>query len=168
MDLAAEVESRLMSTSQTEESPENPWGLAQGTTLTTNSLGTPVKLEHERDGPSVVEELSENGTTIDFTPSRLFDQKTADAVLEQQHLTKQLKTLAQELKRTRAQAAAASALKTDAVEEANWSAKELRLVQAAVTKWKSLRTYKMAEALLMGAVDVREANVIACVVVVTA
>lgn len=59
MDLAAELESRLLASSQIEESQENPWSMIHGTTLTSNSLGTPVPLEPDRDPPTIVEEDDE-------------------------------------------------------------------------------------------------------------
>lgn len=160
MDLAAEFDSRFISTSQTEESLETPWGqLAPGTTMTTNSVGTPANLELDKETQPIVDEVSKAGT--EPLPARLHDQKTAESILEQQHLTKQLRTLAQELKRTRSQAAILKALDNTAVEVADWSARDLRLVQVVVERWKGLRTFKMAEEILMGAVNIREANVIA-------
>jgi kinesin family protein 1 len=81
--------------------------------------------------------------------------------LEQEHLTRQLKSLALEVKRIRSQAAASRALDKEVVDTATWSARELKLVQGAVKKWRRLRAFKMAEQILMGAVDVKEANVIA-------
>jgi len=160
MDLAAEFESRFMTASQTEESLDNPWGqLAPGTTMTTNSIGTPANLELEKDNQPAVDEASETGT--EPLSARLNDQKTVDSAFEQQHLTKQLRNLAQELKRTRSQAAAARALDSAVPEDADWTARERRLVSEAVERWKRLRTYKLAEAILMGAVDIREANVVA-------
>jgi len=160
MDLGAEAESRLMSTSQTEESLDNPWGQpAPDTTMTTNSLGTPANLELDKDVQPVIDEVFEVGT--EPFSARMLEQKNTDAVTEQQHLTEQLRSLARELKKTRSLAAAARALDNTAVETANWTARELRLVQGAVEKWQGLRTYKMAEEILMGAVNIREANVIA-------
>jgi kinesin family protein 1 len=49
------------------------------------------------------------------------------------------------------------------VETIAWSAKELRLVQGVVKRWRAMRAFKMAEQILTGAVDLREANVIAYV-----
>jgi kinesin family protein 1 len=149
-----------MSTSQTEESNDNPWGqLVPGTTMTTNSISTPANVELDMDIPPHIDETSEAST--EPLSARLYNQKTAESILEQQHLTKQLRALAQELKRTRSQAAVSRALDNSAVEDANWSARELRLVQESVARWKRLRTYKMAEEILVGAVNIREANVIA-------
>ena len=159
MDIAAELESRLMSTTQTEESMDNPWLGAQGTTMTSHSLDTPVMLESEKDPPITVEERSETDPELPLL--RRYDQRVEDAALEQRHLTKQLRTLAQELRRTRSQAAADRAMEQSTTEPANWTARELRLVQDAVDRWKRLKTYAMAEELLTGAVNVREANVIA-------
>ena len=160
MDLAAEIESRLMSASQTEESTENPWTAQQGTTMTTNSLGTPALAETDKDNAEV--QVMDEITEITRLPTASSeDRKSADAALEQQHLARQLRNLAQELKKTKSQAAVAKALQHMDIETADWNAKELRLVQGATQRWKRLRTYRMAEEILKGAVDVREANVIA-------
>lgn len=153
MDLAAELESRLLTASQTEDTVDsNPWALAQGTTLTTNSVATPV-IPADSDSPAIhVRSETEGDAT--------YDQRAADAELEQKHLTTQLKTLALEVKRIRFEAAAARALQREDVEPASWSARELRLLLWAIAKWKRLRTCALAEEILTGAVELREANVI--------
>jgi hypothetical protein len=69
--------------------------------------------------------------------------------------------LAQELKRTKSEAAASRALGGVEFEPANWTARELRLAKDAVEQWKSIRTYRIAETILTMAVDVKEANVVA-------
>lgn len=149
-----------MSTSQTEESIENPWAAAQGTTMTSTSLGTPAILEMDKDVQPIIEG-SDAGTELPV--AAVINQKAADAAMQQQHLTKQLQTLARELKKSRSQAAATRALASVDFEPADWTSTELRLAKRVVAKWKELRTYKMAEEILQGAVDVREANVIAWV-----
>lgn len=151
-DLAAELESRLPS-SQTEDSLDtlaNPWTGAQAT-LTTTSLGTPIELEN-----TAIEERSESGTE-----PVAYNAKAADAALEQQHLTKQLRNLAQEVKRIRSQAATARQIEEAGLEPIQWTARELRLVHWVVARWQRLRSYAMAEEILKMAVNVREANVIA-------
>ncbi|WVQ85942.1 hypothetical protein IAT38_008110 [Cryptococcus sp. DSM 104549] len=165
VDLATELESRLQS-SQTEESLDpnsNPWAGPGHTTMTSVSLGTPIH-DLERN----IEERSETSTEHpSFLPSpspgssRGYDPKAADVALHQEHLQRQLKSMAQEVKRIRSQAAAARALENVEVEPASWSAEDLRRVKWAVGRWRRLRGYKMAEEVLMGAVEVREANVIA-------
>ncbi|WWD07311.1 hypothetical protein V865_005409 [Kwoniella europaea PYCC6329] len=163
-DIFAELESRLMTASETQESLDpssNPWANGQmATTMTSSSVGTPVAQDNDK---SNLEEGSEAGTEhplpqISQIPSV---QKPSDSALHQEHLTRQLKTMAQEVKRIRSQAAAARALEQTSIEPANWTSRELRLVQDAVQRWKRLRLFAMAEEILMGAVNVREANVIA-------
>ncbi|KIR42439.1 kinesin [Cryptococcus deuterogattii 99/473] len=141
-----------------------PWaGRGQATTMTSNSLATPV-------GPdidvNIVDEQSETSAeqasyinSALSTPS--YDQKAADATLHQEHLTKQLKMMAQEVKRIRSQAAWAKAMEPGEMEPANWNVEQVRKLRRVVEKWKRLRSYKIAEELLLGAVDIREANVIA-------
>lgn len=141
-----------------------PWaGPGQTTTMTSNSLATPV-------GPdidvNIVDEQSETSAeqapyfnSALSTPS--YDQKAADATLHQEHLTKQLKMMAQEVKRIRLQAAWAKAMEPGEMEPANWNVAEVRKLRRVVEKWKRLRSYKIAEELLLGAVEIREANVIA-------
>ncbi|ORY20865.1 P-loop containing nucleoside triphosphate hydrolase protein [Naematelia encephala] len=157
-DLAAELESRFITTSQTEDSLDtyaNPWAPAQGTTMTSISINTPVLLESDRLEPVIASERTVPEPDLEVT----YDPKAEDAALEQQHMTKQLKTLAQEVKRMRSQAAAAKALEDVTFEPAAWTARELRLVRHAVDKWRNLRSYKIAEEILTLAVSVREANV---------
>lgn len=141
-----------------------PWaGPGQTITMTSNSLATPV-------GPdidvNIVDEQSEASaeqapyiSSALSTPS--YDQKAVDATLHQEHLTKQLKMMAQEVKRIRSQAAWAKAMEPGEMEPANWNVAEVRKLRRVVEKWKRLRSYKIAEELLLGAVEIREANVIA-------
>ncbi|RXK41996.1 kinesin [Tremella mesenterica] len=160
-DLATELESRLMVASNTEDSlvdGNNPWATMQGTTLTSNSIATPGGLDLDQ---AIIEEISETDTEHPFPIVSVDAQKVADAALEQEHLTRQLRDMAQQVRLVKSQAAVARALERTVVESANWSAKELRLVKWAVERWKRLRSYTMAEEILKGAVDVREANVIA-------
>ncbi|WVW80817.1 hypothetical protein I302_102806 [Kwoniella bestiolae CBS 10118] len=154
----------LTSSSETQESLDpssNPWANGQlATTMTSNSVGTPVAHDHDK---STMEEGSEAGTEHpipQFSPI-VPSQKSSDAALHQEHLTRQLKTMAQEVKRIRSQAAAARVLEQSSVEPANWTSRELRLVQSAVQQWKRLRLFSMAEEILAGAVSMREANVMA-------
>jgi len=81
--------------------------------------------------------------------------------LEQQALTKQLKTLAQEVKRMRTQAAVARVGGMPVPEISQWTPREIVLARKAADKWKRLRNFAMAEQLLTAAGDVREANIIA-------
>lgn len=145
----------------------NPWaGPGQTATMTSNSLATPV-------GPDVdvniVDEQSQTSAeqslhTSSALPTPAYDQKAADAKLHQEHLAKQLRMMAQEVKRIRSQAARAKAMEPEEMEPADWDAEQVRKLRRVVAKWKRLRSYKMAEELLLGAVDIREANVIAWVV----
>ncbi|KAK8850531.1 hypothetical protein IAR55_004449 [Kwoniella newhampshirensis] len=139
------------------EANSNPWAVPHGTTLTTDSVDTPAGRDADQ---SLLEDDYEAGTELSVPPIR-YSQKFADSALHQEHLTRQLRTMAQEVRRIRSQAAVARAFEQTSVESANWSPKELRLVQGAVEQWKKLRSFTIAEQLLIGAVNVREANVIA-------
>ncbi|WVQ95660.1 hypothetical protein IAU59_002758 [Kwoniella sp. CBS 9459] len=157
------LESRLMSASQTEESLDpnsNPWAGPHATTVTSNSIITPLANEEE---VLMAGEGSEAGTEQAIPPilKNQDSRAAADVTLHQEHLTRQLKTMAQEVKRIRSQAAAARAMEQVSVEAADWSPRDLRLVQESVQKWKRLCYYSMAEQILGGAVNLREANVIA-------
>lgn len=61
----------------------------------------------------------------------------------------------------RSQAAATRALNKDVLDPAEWTERQLRLAKSAVARWQRLRTFKMAEHILSGAAEIREANVIA-------
>jgi len=151
-----------MSASQTEESFEiltHPWndGIRATTTITTNSIGTPIEPEHVS-----VDERSENGGELESTA---YKAQAADAALEQRHLTKRLQNLAQEVKRMRLQAAHERPFDDTQMLPTNWTAKELRLVQWAIDRWCRLKSFSMAEEILKVAVHLREANVIASVLI---
>ncbi|WRT70718.1 uncharacterized protein IL334_007716 [Kwoniella shivajii] len=159
-DISAELESRFMTPSDTQESLDpnsNPWAGPHATSMTSNSVGTPVA--QDLDKPNM-EENSEADTELPI-PSVVYDKRSSDSALHQEHLTRQLQTMTQEVKRIRSQAAAARALEPTTVEPANWTLKEIRLVQKVVEKWKQLRSYSVAEQILTGAADLKEANVIA-------
>jgi kinesin family protein 1 len=149
-----------MSASQTEESIDNaanPWTHAQGTTMTSLSVQTPLQHDIERNDRSPSAVLEEAPLL-----STSYQQKAADAVIEQEHLTMQLRNMAQEMKRVKAQAAIARAMDSAVIlETITWSARELKLVKWVVGKWKTMRRFVMAEEILKRAVDLREANVIA-------
>lgn len=157
MDLAAEFESRLTG-SQTDEPPEpvgNPWaGPMETTTTERESLHTP-------NGDDQEMRFDHQYITSNLGPAIKLKLSSEESTLEQEHLTRQLKSLAQEVKRIRSQAAASRALGKEVVDTVTWSSRELKLVQGAVKKWRGLRAFKMAEQILLGAVDVKEANVIA-------
>ena len=161
MDLAADFESRLTD-SQTDELPEpvgNPWA---GPMETTNTERESLHTPNVDDDARSHDHRSDNsllGPAIKLMSSE-------DPTLEQEHLTRQLKSLALEVKRIRSQAVASRALDKDVVDTATWSARELKVVQGAVKRWRGLKAFKMAEQILTGAVNVKEANVIALVVVV--
>ena len=143
----------------------NPWATLQASTLESSSLGTPVLLEIDNAEAEIADTRSEASTE---QPTRRWngqgmDRKSQDDALEQQHLTRQLRNLAQELKKTRAQAAAARALQVETDEPSDWTARELRLARDAVHRWKGRRSFVLAEEILTRAVDLKEANVIACV-----
>jgi kinesin family protein 1 len=150
-DIAAELESRFMTPSQTEETFDtlgNPLAGVE-TTATTTSITTP---QPELEVPAAA------------TPERIAHQKAASRGDEDavgRHLTNQLRTLAQEVKRVRAQAAKDRALGGAALDPANWTTREWRLVQRSVERWRRLKGFKLAEQLLTSAVLLREANIIA-------
>jgi kinesin family protein 1 len=158
MDLAAEFELRLTG-SQTDELPEpvgNPWaGPMETTTTERESLHTPLADDDLR----FQDQLSDSSNLLG--PAIKLKLSSEDSTLEQEHLRRQLKSLALEVKRIRSQAAASKALEKDVVVTANWSSRELKLVQGAVKRWRRMGAFKMAEQILKGAVDIREANVIA-------
>lgn len=162
----AEVESRFLASSQNGETPEpngNPWAGPLETTLTTESLQTPLALDNVDPIDLEHRSVSEVAGAAGLAPAFQLQLKQQDTTLETQHLTRQLQTLALEVKRIRSQAATARAFEKDILDPASWSSMELRLVQMVVSRWKELRSFKMAEQILAGAVDVREANVIAYV-----
>ncbi|WVO17419.1 hypothetical protein L204_105111 [Cryptococcus depauperatus] len=142
----------------------NPWmAPGQTTTMTSNSIGTPIGPELDIN---IIDQQSEVSTEQPYphapaSPSLAYDQKVVDAKLHQEHLTKRLRSMAQEMKRIRSQAAKARAMEQVDVEPVNWSVEELRKVQWVVANWKKLRGFKMAEEILLSAVDVKEANVLA-------
>jgi kinesin family protein 1 len=129
----------------------NPWADPNDPTMTGTSIRTPQYGENDRDA-----EIVNYGKTL--LPA-FVDGKAEDAALEKQHLTRQLRNMAQEMKRVRAQAAKDRALDRPIEEQADWSARELKLVRWAVGQWKRLRVFKVAEQLLTQAVLLREANV---------
>ena len=133
----------------------NPWADPNDPTVTGTSIVTPQHVDVDRDAGIV-----NYGKTL--LPA-FGDQNNDDVALEKQHLTRQLRNMAQEMKRVRAQAAKDRALDRPVEEQADWSAKELRLVQWAVKRWQRLRVFKVAERLLTQAVLLREANVMASV-----
>lgn len=145
---------------ETIESNANPWAGPLETTLTTESPQTPLAL----DNIEPVEIEHRSVSEVSNALASAIQLKQHDTSLENQLLTRQLQTLALEVKRIRAQAAASRALDRDIIDLATWSVIDLRLVQGAATKWKRMRSFKMAEQILTGAVDLREANVIAYVV----
>ncbi|WVQ70657.1 hypothetical protein IAR50_000179 [Cryptococcus sp. DSM 104548] len=144
----------------------NPWAApGHSLTVTSNSLGTPVGQEvdvhiHDERSETSTEQPFGLSTPVSPAPG-YYDQKTADAKLHQDHLTRQLKSMAQEVKRVRSEAAKARALESVDMEPEDWGTEELRKVRWVLEKWEKLRGYQLAEEILTGAVDLREANVIA-------
>ncbi|ODN82908.1 hypothetical protein L202_01159 [Cryptococcus amylolentus CBS 6039] len=144
----------------------NPWAApGHSLTVTSNSLGTPVGQEvdvHVYDERSETSTEQPLGLSTPASPAPGFqDQKAADVKLHQDHLTRQLKSMAQEVKRVRSEAARARALETVDMEPESWGVEELRKIRWVLERWEKLRGYRMAEEILTGAVDLREANVIA-------
>ena len=153
IDISADVESRFMTPSADGDPNANPWANPNDPTLTGTSIITPQHFDVDRDA-----EIVNYGKTL--LPA-FNDSISDEAALEKQHLTRQLRNMAQEMKRVRAQAARDRALDRPIEEQANWSAKELKLVQWAVERWKRLRVFRVAEKVLTQAVLLREANVMA-------
>lgn len=157
LDMAAELESRMMSTSESVADPtSNPWGdgvgTSNGTLVNQDFDSSDIRTEGAPEGTDS-NSRGEAGSSVRFSISE-------DMVLEQQAL-KQLKTLAQELKRMKSQAAVARVSGLPAPDIGTWTPRELVLARKAVDKWKGLRNFSMAEQLLTAAGDVREANIIA-------
>lgn len=162
-----------MTPSQNDEPYENalnPWAGPLETTLTTDSVQTPFAQDQDGVAPvdlDATDVRSDSSVIETLGPALQLQLKSAtqaqDTSLEHEHLTRQLKTLAQEVKRVRSQAAAARALGRDVLEPETWSSSQLRLARMAVTRWKKMQTFKMAEQILVGAVELREANIIASV-----
>ncbi|KAL7422898.1 hypothetical protein Q5752_002195 [Cryptotrichosporon argae] len=142
-DSRAEPMTDLESRFHTEESDPlaNPWNGGANTSATSVS-GTPAIAE------------------VDESPRKAVPASPAPDPAIDQHLTKQLRTLAQEMKRMRSQAAIAR-LGTGGLESADWTAEQMLLARKAVNKWHRLQNYAMAERILRGAVELREANTIA-------
>lgn len=160
------MESRFLTSSQNGETLEpsgNPWAGPLETTLTTESLQTPLALDNIDPVDIEHRSVSEVAGAAGLAPAFQIELKQQDSALETQHLTRQLQTLALEVKRIRSQAAAARAFERDILDPASWTAGQLRLIQLAVSRWRRMRGFKMAEQILAGAVDLREANVIAYV-----
>jgi kinesin family protein 1 len=163
LDMAGDDSFRFPSASLADESiaeetdpTSNPWG--DGMVLTgMGGSGTPA-LVHDTDTSDTRTEVPELDGSPRLLPTGRFERFGDDVALEQQVLTKQLKSLALEVKRMRSQAASGSAGELPDVE---WTPHELMLVRKAVDKWKRLRNFAMAEQMLMVAGDVREANIIA-------
>ncbi|KAL1410022.1 hypothetical protein Q8F55_004024 [Vanrija albida] len=102
-----------------------------------------------------------DGETNSRSDARSSMRLSDESSLEQQALTKQLRTLAQEVKRIRSQAAVARARGLSIPEVAAWSPREMVLARKAADQWKKLHNFGMAEEILRYAADIREANVIA-------
>lgn len=143
-----------MAASIADESVDiNPWEGQLGN-------GNPNPLENGSDSRAdPMTDGTESTSRSEIAPATRFSVSD-DSTLEQQFMTKQLRTLAQEVKRIRAQAAVNRARGVSLSEEA-WTPRELVLVRRAVEKWNELRNFAMAEQLLNMAGDVREANIIA-------
>lgn len=140
-----------MAASVADESVDiNPWEgqTGNGSPLLDNSSDT--RVDPTTDG-------TESTSRSEIVSSTRYSE---DSALEQQFMTKQLRTLAQEVKRIRAQAAVNRA-RGETLTEEEWTPRELVLVRRAIEKWKQLRNFAMAEQMLNMARDVREANIIA-------
>jgi kinesin family protein 1 len=168
LDLAGELESRFLSTSQTEENPEtmtNPWAGPGGTTLTTMSLGTPMVVQLSDDAiiDEVTSERDLEASSAVITPSSTASKQKplAEVSLEHEHMARQLRQLAQELKRSKSEAAVNRALNGSPTEAATWSSEELRLVSLAISRWKRLRWHSMARQIMNLAGELKEANIVA-------
>lgn len=160
MDMAAEIESRMMTASVAGESiadpTSNPWGDGLTSTGTPALMNDTDTSDTRTEGPS---DPADSNSRSEGVGSVRFAQ-TDDLALEQQALTKQLKSLAQEVKRMRSQAAITRVGGTPAP-DVQWTPREIVLARKAADKWKKLRNFAMAEQLLTAAGDVREANIIA-------
>ncbi|BEI81426.1 hypothetical protein CcaverHIS002_0205860 [Cutaneotrichosporon cavernicola] len=157
LDLTAEIESRLLANSIADESVDNnPWEGQIGN-------GSPLPQENGSESRDHATDGSESTTRSETSPAARFSVMSglSDESLEQLFMTKQLRTLALEVKRIRAQAAVSRARGEALPEAEEWTMQQTVLVRKAVEKWKQLRNFVMAEQLLHLAADVREANIIA-------
>lgn len=155
--------SKLTSTAYTEESMDastNPWG-APGTSVTSPSISTPNIADLLKDDIRVEE--AGGGTSGPDTPSKVTRQ-SEDAAIEHQHMQKQLRHIAEEMKRLRSQAVARALEQTNPYEPEVYSARQLGLLGTVVKQWRQLKSFATAEDILTSAVDLREANVLACVI----
>lgn len=151
LDLNSEIDSKILASLADESTDNNPWDL---TYTNGNGNASPRGMYDHSDGWTEPDSPSRPSSRPDNSSS-------ADSTLEQQALTKQLRTLAQEVKRMRTQAAVARARGMSIPDVADWTPRELVLARKAVEHWKRLRNFAMAEQMLMAAADVREANIIA-------
>ncbi|GMK54644.1 hypothetical protein CspeluHIS016_0112300 [Cutaneotrichosporon spelunceum] len=157
LDLTVDIESRLLANSIADESVDNnPWEGQLGN-------GSPLPQENGSVSRDHVTDGSESTTRSETSPAARFSVMSglSDESLEQLFMTKQLQTLALEVKRIRAQAAVSRARGEALPEAEEWTMPQTVLVRKAVEKWKQLRNFVMAEQLLHLAADVREANIIA-------
>lgn len=160
-DLATEYESRLMTSSYTEDSLDRysiPWTGPQETTITSSSIHTPLVAEADKEIMPTSSGSCESNTSV---PDISINPQAQEAARRKEQLEQQVKEMARELKLAKSQAATARALERTAFGPVTWSAQELRLVQTAVRRWRRLRSFAMAEQVLTEAVNVREANVFA-------
>jgi kinesin family protein 1 len=157
LDMAAEM---MMTASIAGESmvdpTSNPWGDGLASTGTPALMNDTDTSDTRTEGPS---DPAESNSRSEGVPSVRFAAPD-DLALEQQAITKQLKSLAQEVKRMRSEAAIDRAGGTPAP-DVQWTPREIVLARKAADKWKKLRNFAMAEQLLTAAGDVREANIIA-------
>lgn len=151
LDMNSEIDTRFLASLADESTDNNPWDLTY-----TNGTGSasPRAPGGTSDGRTEPDSPSRHSSRADNSFS-------ADTTLEQQALTKQLRTLAQEVKRMRTQAAVARATGVSMPDVADWTPRELVLARKAVERWKHLRNFAMAEQMLSTAADVREANIMA-------
>lgn len=157
LDMNSEIDSKILNSLADESTDNNPWDLTY-----TNGNGNASP--HGVYDPSHSHSDSKTEPESPSRPSSRPDSSSsADPTLEQQALTKQLRTLAQEVKRMRTQAAVARARGMSIPDVADWTPHEMVLARKAIECWKRLRNFHMAEQMLLAAADVREANIIAYV-----
>lgn len=150
---------KQISTVFTEDSLDassNPWG-PSGASMTSTSISTP-NIEELLKGHGCIEEPGKQGSSESLSRAAVREEELA---IEQKHMEKQLRLIADEMRRLRTQAATRALEHFAPFEPVVFSARQLRLIRRVITKWRGLRSFAMAEEILSGAVYLREANVIA-------
>lgn len=152
--------------------PESSLGFADSAMSLTDDvwsdvIGRPAYTDNtddtsmETDSPGM-EELEATKAEFEQRLSTLEESDQAeDLKIEKDHMEQQLKMVQNQMKRLmelRAKGATEEAF--EMVEPTIYTARQLRLIRKVLDKWRAHRAFSMAEAVLSGAVLVKEANVL--------